>query len=360
MMATIPLSILRTDYFYLQRMERASRFALAAAAVAAVLLCFPRSAPARAMHLRIDPASENDAADVAEVNIDLEELTIQVFPNGTQKEETVSELVERYRMALNVLRLEKDATEDARNVTDSDSARSRRTIFGDDERLPVYNTSAHPYCATGFLDRGCTATFIGPYHALTAAHCIYDVDTDTYTIDKANMWRGRTCNDSGERMYVSHVWVVSGFVTDHKQDYDYALIKYDRPSPCWLSFGYSDNWPGIGFDIFGYPQDKSDVSGCTYESMWFTSCHYSEIIDSGRRYTFRCDILPGNSGSALYAEEKGAVSGNRVVYGVNSHEGSTWNYGNSINRDRFCQIVGWMSGSGYTPLCGSLPCCTVP
>ena len=163
-------------------------------------------------------------------------------------------------------------------------------------------------------------------------------------------------------MYWSRVWSVTGYTDDHCNDHDYALIIYNQNnrSLCWLSFGYWNTWPDVGFDIFGYPNDKTSVSGCSYDSMWFTSCHYSDALNSGRRYKYRCDTRPGNSGSALYAEIKGDSLGGRRVYGVHTHGAgsTTWNYGNRIDRGRFCQIVQWMKDSGYTPMCGSSACCS--
>ena len=130
-----------------------------------------------------------------------------------------------------------------------------------------------------------------------------------------NLWRERTCNTQGERMYWLQVWSVAGYTDNHRRDHDYALIIYNQNnrSPCWLSFGFWDNWPDVGFDIFGYPSDKTSVSGCSYNSMWFTSCHYSDTLDRGRRYNYCCDTCPGNSGSALYAEIRGDSSGGRRV-----------------------------------------------
>ena len=134
-------------------------------------------------------------------------------------------------------------------------------------------------------------------------------------------------------MYWMQVLSVTGYTEDHHQDHDYALIIYNQNnrSPCWLSFGYLHNWPDVGFDIFGYPNDKSYVSGCGYDSMWFTSCHYSDTLNSGRRFKYRCDTLGGNSGSALCAEKKGDSLGSRAVYGVHTQGGETWNYGNRID-----------------------------
>lgn len=320
-------------------------------------------ASARVIHVSFEASSGDGSEQVdnttTELDIDLGEQAVEFFKNRTQVKESFDKLIEVYKLAQSENADNKiEISNGAGGEDDPESPRERRTIFGSDERLPVDNSYRYPYCAVGLLDSGCTAAFIGPYHAITAAHCVYDTDTNTWK-NNLNMWRRRTCNNRGERMYWSQVWSVTGFTQDHRQDHDYALIAYDsnNPSPCYLPFGYRSSWPDYGFDIFGYPEDKQSVSGCSYASMWFTSCHFSDTVNFGRRYRFRCDILPGNSGSALYAE-RGDSSGRRVVYGVNTQQSSTWNYGNRLDRARFCRIVGWMKESGYTPMCGSTACCS--
>ena len=314
---------------------------------------------ARVIHISFEESSGAGSGDTdvkTEFDIDLGELAVEYIQNGTQKKESFETLIDINQRAQN-----KNMSESHVDSSENNLQRARRNIFGDDGRLLVDNSNYLPYCAVGYLDTGCTAAFIGPYHALTAAHCVYDIATNTWK-QNLNLWRGRTCSTNGQRMYWARVWSVTGYTDNHRPDHDYALIIYNQKnrSPCWLSFGYWDIWPDVGFDIFGYPEDKLSVSGCSYNSMWFTSCHYSDTLDSGRRYKYRCDTLPGNSGSALYAEKKGDSSGSRVVYGVHTHGAGTtiWNYGNRIDKSRFCQIVQWMKDSGYTPMCGSSACCS--
>ncbi len=242
-------------------------------------------------------------------------------------------------------------------------SRRDRSIIGPDGRLPVDDRERYlfPYCAIGQLESGCTAAFIGPKHALTAAHCVYDTGTDRYKTN-LDLWRRRTCNSEGVRMrYANKVYVPEGYTKYHSSSYDYALILYEDTSPCRLSFGYDEGWQDHGFDIIGYPGDKqdNDLFHCSFDSMFFSSCHYSYTYGSSR-FRYRCDTYPGNSGSPLFSQTRGDEEGRRAVYGVHtSGTGtSTYNKGTRITKSRFCSFVKWMHENGYTAMCGGKPCCS--
>jgi len=87
------------------------------------------------------------------------------------------------------------------------------TFLDDDERLSIPNSAfAHlPYCTIGELDNGCSAVFIGPYHALTAASCVYNMATNTWR-GNYDVIRRRNCNRTGTRMIgiACAVWSVQG------------------------------------------------------------------------------------------------------------------------------------------------------
>ena len=290
-------------------------------------------------------------------NINSSDLNIEHFPNGTNKEETTEELLEEYRKHANRSDTpEKFTDEPLSDVLD----RKRRTIFGSDERLPC-SVSSYPYCAVGILDSGCTAILVGPYHALTAAHCVYDISTNTWK-DNLNLRRGRTCRTYGTTMYWTNAWILNGYALFHYDDYDFALIIYEsfRPSPCYVGFGYRQPWTGVGFDIYGYPSDKSALlsPGCFYDSMYCTSCHYSLVSSSGLGVEYACDLFGiSNTGAGLYAGQSDSTAGARSVYGVHTASGYPYNRGVLLDGFRFCKIIEWMEDSGYYPTCSNGPCC---
>ena len=142
-------------------------------------------ASARVIHISFEESSGAGSGDTdvkTELDIDLGELAVKYFQTGTQKKESFDTLIDIYQKIQNknMSELHTDSSENMQ--------RARRTIFGNDERLPVDNSNRYPYCAVEYLDSGCTAAFIGPYHAITAAHCVYNTTTNTWK-QNLNLWR---------------------------------------------------------------------------------------------------------------------------------------------------------------------------
>ena len=304
-----------------------------------------------------EPNEENNVTRPLVIELDMNEVPVTMNSTGS-----LDDLLNVYRMEVKAGVVDSDVRSGFTHeyLDANETERVQRNIYGLDERLPVGDRRYYtPYCAIGYLASGCTATLIGPYHALTAAHCVYNTDTNTWkSLNEMTLYRRRDCNSYGDVMYATLAWSVTGYTQDHKIEYDYALIIYNSndQSPCYLAFGYFSPWTGVGFDLTGYPQDKSDLDGCSYPSMWFGSCHYSKTAAAGLQLKYRCDMLPGNSGSALYGDVKKDSSVSRAVYGVNAQQSvattgeNSWNWGPRITQYRFYQIVGWMEGSGYYPL----------
>ena len=294
------------------------------------------------------PAEDNHSDDI----IDMKEMGVEVSPNGTMKYESVEQLIEIYQMGKNI---NKTKIPSHFGADDGEYDRRKRLVFGIDGRVPVSSTSSFPYCAIGVLDNGCTAVFIGPYHALTSATCVYNTATNTWR-GNYNIRRARNCRTYGTQMYATGVRAVVGLTLFHNSDYNFALIitRSTAPTSCYAGFGYINNWPNLGFDLVGYPSDRTRVPGCFYQSMYSSSCSSSSLNPTGLQYRYHCDTV-GTYGAPLFSEVPdtlAAYTGQRVVYGVNSNYDSTrrYNYGTRINRDRFNLIVGWMIQSGYNPL----------
>ena len=292
---------------------------------------------------------------------ELQRMTTVVY-DCSERRETVGDWRDETRLLVAPSHLHtndsmhKNSTGDERESEHNE--RIPRFIFDEDTREFVTNSSQFPQCAIARTSTGCTAFFISPYHALTAAHC---VNNFRYGWRRAiRMWRGRNCHKKGFHNTCSRVFAVLGHTQHKLYDYDYALIEMSQsgePAPCWFGIGYINPWEApssLSLEALGYPVDKRRYTGqpeCSYEAMWLANCNQSYSV---RQNLIQwCDLLSGNSGSPVFAE----TEENKVVYGVHAQSvgdytyaedgrrklNYLWNQGPMITPLRYFQILRWMS-----------------
>lgn len=222
----------------------------------------------------------------------------------------------------------------------------------------------------------CAAFLIGPYHAVTAAHCLYNRTVYKWLIDVKGdrypkIWTGKSCSKEGTalpwlKMYVKRCFVFPNGPqcgTNDPEAYDYAYILLDprqHISRQWLPFGYWHPRPANQLTVHGYPSDKvcvrDSVAGTVYAPMYRSSCKYTcaYVSSEGRKLHYRCDTVKGQSGSPVMAYDN--TNTILVAYGVHAHgtqscsSGSTGkgnNKGTMINFERFWELVEWIRATGY-------------
>ena len=88
-----------------------------------------------------------------------------------------------------------------------DMTEEKRAVIGEDNRFEQSSTR-YPYCAIGRLENGCTAFLVGPYHAITARHCVYKRKKQPWNPYRG-VYLGRDCNSRG--IFMDHVktWIYS-------------------------------------------------------------------------------------------------------------------------------------------------------
>ncbi len=190
-----------------------------------------------------------------------------------------------------------------------------KVIIGSDDRITIYDTSAYPYSAIGYMmvhatcgcDWQATCFMVSPTGAMTAAHCLV-CPNHGGTADRMDIYFGYR----NAKNYLYHYtngtryWYGTTFRNDdgtysynYKHEiWDYAYIKLqERVGDYTGWFGTRaakdsdvDSW----FELAGYRREE-------LKTNWGRLM--STTANSDLRLRITADALPGNSGSPVFDDD---------------------------------------------------------
>lgn len=196
------------------------------------------------------------------------------------------------------------------------------TVLGELQRFQAKDSTVYPYNTVGQINEFCTGTLIASNKVLTAAHCLYNTETQSLmNVDTFYLARNGIAQ-AGVAIEVKSIAPHPIFVETGLEYYDLGVItlKQNVNLPVMPVRFNMESWTldtkdltyrTIG-SIMGYPGDK------LLGTMWFVVCNFERQLSNFYRPHYTCDTFGGMSGSALVLSDENGY----YISGVHTNGGS--------------------------------------
>jgi V8-like Glu-specific endopeptidase len=187
---------------------------------------------------------------------------------------------------------------------------------------------------------------IGTGSLLTAAHCVFERDTNSWQKDwvYAPAQYSGGSNPYGTYGW-SHVTTFTGYTNPYNSNpwpYDLAVIQLSGTGTTlgsrtgWLGMEWSSTFNGV-LNTAGYPGDKP------WGTYWWTSCSVQDNNGADGQIKNYCDIYGGQSGSPMFVYRGGSSYNVRgaVSYQVTSNNVPLYNMACEVTSSNMNTLLSW-------------------